>query len=1290
VNNRRKLVILSLLFILFLQEPLAAMASPFFPTETRYPVGVTPLKMMEGDFNRDGTADVIIANSSSKSLSILIGNADGTFSTAIDYPLVMPAYPSGVTPTRIAIGDFNNDTYPDIAVTSFNSYNGLFILLNDGYGRFSSPQIVPHITSGDEIIADDFNGDGFMDLALDHMVGGKHTFSILQGDGQGAFTIAGSHTITDIVESMVSGDFNRDGKADIALILPIINKLAILLNNGSGYLDSPVLYDSGSNPTGIVNGLFNDDLLPDLAITTGGTSGALSIFIGQGDGSFVKTLSYPVNKANAITSGDLDGDGKTDLATVSFGNNRMTLLKGNGDGTFLPGPHYLTGKGPVGILAIDLNGDSHSDLITINQGSHDLSVWLGEGSMTWGVSQIYDTGTQPTDIALGDFNGDGLIDAVVTYWYGFSILSGSSTTTLGTSFAYGGGNPTAVIASDFNGDGFSDIALMYTATNTVDIYMGSAGLIHKKATLSVGNSPSDIAVGDFNRDGKPDLAAVNNGSFSVSILLGSGDGSFTPGTEYSVNNNPTNLALGDYNKDGNLDIAVTYVSTAEISILPGTDSGTFGGTSSFIADGIPAAIVSNDFNEDGSADLAISVKDTNTIYVYMGSEDSSFNSVTAIPLEGGLSSMSTGDFNGDGKNDLAVAASTSHKVYIAPGNGDGTFMNSQSYGTGALPSSIAALDFNRDGKSDLAIANKNGDDVSLLLSLPSTGRLEFDSSTYTAVEGSGMITINVVRQGGASGVTSVVYGTMDGSAVSGTDYTAVSGNLTFADGETIKSFDIPLLDNSPLGGGTDKTFTIMLSAPSGGVVLGTVNSAIVTIVAGNTPVQGAYKLQIKNPDAPFTAGEKTTVTLSVYRADGSLDTSFNGVQEVTVSGYLAAPSGTFGSWTGSPLLQGATSQAVAFVNGEALFELTLHSATPQQLQFKVDNVTSPSGTTLLYPNVASVHSLQILRQPVGPNTPGGGQLAVQPRVRVTDLFGNPIAGILIQATRLENGKLWALTGNTSVTGIDGIASFIDLQALNHMNTDQSGAQILFSTTTSSLTESSSGFTLLRSTTNTPEPVEPTPSEPIDPSGPTNPADSTAPDDSTNPKTPTETNDKDAEKPGQLPFSDITGHWAYHDIEQLYIRGLIKGYPDGAFRPNSDMTRAEISILLVNALQLPTSSDTTPFKDIAGHWAVNAIAQAHASGIIIGYPDHMFEPNEYVTREQSIAMVVRAFLPKQAVTPGNQYFSDEADISDWALSSIRLAIERQLIAGYPDGSFKPQAPITRAEVSKIIAAALKQL
>lgn len=169
------------------------------------------------------------------------------------------------------------------------------------------------------------------------------------------------------------------------------------------------------------------------------------------------------------------------------------------------------------------------------------------------------------------------------------------------------------------------------------------------------------------------------------------------------------------------------------------------------------------------------------------------------------------------------------------------------------------------------------------------------------------------------------------------------------------------------------------------------------------------------------------------------------------------------------------------------------------------------------------------------------------------------------------------------------------------------------------------------------------------------------------------------------LNDIIGHWAQASIEKLVAMGAVSGYSDGTFKPNGKITRAEFVTILVKALKLESKSGKV-FNDTANSWAKDYISTATAYGIINGYSDTVFGPDDLITREQMAVIIVQA--AKLTKATGSKTFADNAEISSWAMDAIVTASENNIIAGYSDNTFKPKNNASRAEAVTVIVRALK--
>jgi hypothetical protein len=179
----------------------------------------------------------------------------------------------------------------------------------------------------------------------------------------------------------------------------------------------------------------------------------------------------------------------------------------------------------------------------------------------------------------------------------------------------------------------------------------------------------------------------------------------------------------------------------------------------------------------------------------------------------------------------------------------------------------------------------------------------------------------------------------------------------------------------------------------------------------------------------------------------------------------------------------------------------------------------------------------------------------------------------------------------------------------------------------------------------------------------------------------------AAKSSEQNLLDITGHWAEGSIRELVALGAVSGYPDGTFRPNNKISRAEFATVLVKALGLSPQKGKV-FTDTAGHWAEQMISTAASLGIVSGYNEKIFGANDPVTREQMAALIVRA--AKLTIIKEELSFTDKDKISAWARDAVTTAVKNEIISGYPDNTLRPKGNATRAEAVSVILKIVKNL
>jgi len=288
-------------------------------------------------------------------------------------------------------------------------------------------------------------------------------------------------------------------------------------------------------------------------------------------------LLYPGQKFAAgrfpvsVTVADVNGDGNQDLIVANVGSNNVSVLLGQGDGTFQPGQLFAVGTSPSAVAVADLNGDGHPDLVVANASSNDVSVLLGQGDGTFAAQQPFAAGTSPRSVAVADLNGDNHPDLVVANQDAGSVstLLGQGNGTFAAQQPFAAGtSPGAVAVADLNGDGPLDLIVANIGSNDVSVLLGQGnGTFQPEQPFATGTSPRAVAVADLNGDNHPDLIVANAGSNDVSVLLGQGNGTFQPEQRFATGSNPVSVAVADVNGDSLSDLIVANQGASDVSVL---------------------------------------------------------------------------------------------------------------------------------------------------------------------------------------------------------------------------------------------------------------------------------------------------------------------------------------------------------------------------------------------------------------------------------------------------------------------------------------------------------------------------------------------------------------------------------------------------------------------------------------------------------------------------------------------------------------------------------------------------
>lgn len=554
------------------------------------------------------------------------------------------------------IGDLNGDGVPDLVTGNWGS---LEVSLGNGDGTFAAPTSFPS-SARDDLAVGDLNGDGFADL-----VGATSTgVNVLFGDGTGAFGAETTLTLS-VVERVAVRDVNGDGSLDVLALG--WQSFRVLLGDGAGGLTPTHHYQFANLFEGYCFGDFDGDGESDVAVCTRGND--VLVYFGAADGSFPTRSNVFAGSSNGEDRGidacDVDGDGHADLVVASGVVDGVKVLRNDGAGGF-GAPEIVRAANPsVDVACTDLDGDGITDLLvlgndqTIVLGDHrELTVLVGEGGGVFRARSEYRrTGQRLSHLRVGQFVGDASPDAVLHSTFGQEVLyrgADDGTFTFESEFQVAGADDT-MVAADLDADGFTD------------------------------------------------LVTANGAGSAIHVTRCLGNGAFASGVQYAlpVFETAEQVAVADFDGDGALDVVVRLdASNQEFCLFPGNGDGTLAAALRFTIPDRASHLSVTDLDGDGDPDLVLR-SPTLGLFTLLGDGSFGFSSPVLTGIDLHLGQAAFRDVDGDGFVDMIGGSSATPGVHVWSGLGDGSFSAPAVYGAFDCFNVVAVEDVDGDGRLDL-------------------------------------------------------------------------------------------------------------------------------------------------------------------------------------------------------------------------------------------------------------------------------------------------------------------------------------------------------------------------------------------------------------------------------------------------------------------------------------------------------------------------------------------------------------------------------------------------------------